>query len=629
MIYIFVSEVHYERCVLITCCWLSKHWQGTSNSTGSTTTISPDDPTVLQTACGPGMFRRPQDGKCVECEPGTYWDEASSNTTQCKPCPASKTSLRGGTKCYKPCRAGFALDTVSLECIRISNEFVKLASNAKENFNINTSRVYIVERAAKLSKVIRTAMLDANQSTVIALASATYAEEETQVITTNIMFVNAVLAALSSSGPNRRVLQVQPANDTVIVAPPESRHFVVVNASIVTLGVTFVGASNGSWSGGVVLNGSASVGDFQSTIFTQCRALNEGGAIHLTNGASATLSNGSQFSHNSAVRGGGVYANGQSLLVAGPGTSFTNNTASESSSGSGGGSVYLDDSTLVLGSNVTFVSGGSTNDDIGAANATVRCQDSQLATGIVNCTRCSGAYVIPVACPLCSPTSPSAQCSSCPQGTYGGGEAELACQACPSGYTTLYPPSSTSSADCVSSTQSPTHTPSATPIAMASVQLPTGVNVSQPIPLQNNDVVTIMFSNVTSSGAATVRTVVPGETLGFVPLPSLYTLGDPPVYYDIATTATYSGTLQVCLSSATGTFTATSSPRLLHYEGSSWVDITTAVDVGTHTVCGETSSLSPFALGFPITLGSAMSDPHLVGANGTWLHQGDVCRHEA
>src|SRR5439155_8971769 len=76
--------------------------------------------------------------------------------------------------------------------------------------------------------------------------------------------------------------------------------------------------------------------------------------------------------------------------------------------------------------------------------------------------------------------------------------------------------------------------------------------------------------------------------------PGDFQIGNPSVYYDIATSATYSGDITICINYAGITFSGT--PRLFHYENGAWVDRTTSVDSTTQTVCATVSSLSPFAL---------------------------------
>ena len=69
-------------------------------------------------------------------------------------------------------------------------------------------------------------------------------------------------------------------------------------------------------------------------------------------------------------------------------------------------------------------------------------------------------------------------------------------------------------------------------------------------------------------------------------------IGTTTTYYDISTTAQYSGLIQVCIPYQGGL----SFPRLWHWVGGTWVDITDPgyPDPVTKQVCGTTTSLSPF-----------------------------------
>lgn len=61
-------------------------------------------------------------------------------------------------------------------------------------------------------------------------------------------------------------------------------------------------------------------------------------------------------------------------------------------------------------------------------------------------------------------------------------------------------------------------------------------------------------------------------------------------YFDLEITGLTSGTsVEICVPSAT-------EQRLWHYENGAWVDITTSYNADTDTLCGSTSSFSPFAL---------------------------------
>jgi hypothetical protein len=126
-----------------------------------------------------------------------------------------------------------------------------------------------------------------------------------------------------------------------------------------------------------------------------------------------------------------------------------------------------------------------------------------------------------------------------------------------------------------------------------------GATTVTPIPPEAGEPppVTIEFTNVTSTGTVSVATVDPEAAAAPDP-PAGFSLGDDPVYYEITASPelTFDGPIEVCFSYAGVTFAGV--PRLLHYEVAlaSWVDITTSVDAVMTTVCGLTSSFSPFAI---------------------------------
>jgi hypothetical protein len=110
-------------------------------------------------------------------------------------------------------------------------------------------------------------------------------------------------------------LQGTTVNNSVIIAAPNTRHFTIVNATLLTDGVTFVGASSGASSGGVELDGATATGTFYNTVFQHCRSAGNGGGLRLTSGASATLYTGSEVLDNAAAKGGGIYADTASTLT--------------------------------------------------------------------------------------------------------------------------------------------------------------------------------------------------------------------------------------------------------------------------------------------------------------------------
>lgn len=108
--------------------------------------------------------------------------------------------------------------------------------------------------------------------------------------------------------------------------------------------------------------------------------------------------------------------------------------------------------------------------------------------------------------------------------------------------------------------------------------------------------VTMTFSNVTQTGSTSLSTAPAGP-----PPPQGFKIGNPPTYFDISTTASFSGPVTVCISYAGVSYANESKIRLLHYENGAWVDVTTSVNTATKIVCGSVSSFSPFALVEPET----------------------------
>ena len=121
----------------------------------------------------------------------------------------------------------------------------------------------------------------------------------------------------------------------------------------------------------------------------------------------------------------------------------------------------------------------------------------------------------------------------------------------------------------------------------------TGTNVAvAPVdPATNTSPVTLTFGSVTTEGTTTVTSSTQG-----VPLPLGFQLGDPPVYYDLATTAEYSGSITVCFTYDPAAYQNPGNLRLLHGVAGVWTDVTTSLDQASHVICGTTTSLSPFSL---------------------------------
>jgi probable HAF family extracellular repeat protein len=106
--------------------------------------------------------------------------------------------------------------------------------------------------------------------------------------------------------------------------------------------------------------------------------------------------------------------------------------------------------------------------------------------------------------------------------------------------------------------------------------------------------VTLNFSQVNFGGTTTV---IPSSNNTGPPLPSKFKVGDVPTYYDITTTAQFTPPITVCVHYADGAYQHNETNlNLMHFNGTAWENITTSIDIQTNTVCGVTSSLSPFVV---------------------------------
>jgi hypothetical protein len=124
---------------------------------------------------------------------------------------------------------------------------------------------------------------------------------------------------------------------------------------------------------------------------------------------------------------------------------------------------------------------------------------------------------------------------------------------------------------------------------------PKGTNVNtQPLdPTTGNTPVIINFGQVTQVGVTSLTT----STSNPPPIPEGYLqLGNTPTYYDISTTATFTGPIDVAIHYAGVLYTDESALRLLHYENGSWVDCTTSIETTNKIIHGTVNSLSPFVI---------------------------------
>lgn len=144
-------------------------------------------------------------------------------------------------------------------------------------------------------------------------------------------------------------------------------------------------------------------------------------------------------------------------------------------------------------------------------------------------------------------------------------------------------------------------------VAANNTQPGTNVNVN----LGNGSAIT--FDNATTSGNTAMTTSQTGT-----PPPNGFTITPAanPTYYNITTTATYSGKIKICIHyDDTGLTPAQEAALKLNvHENSQWVDITTSLDVNANIICGEVTHLSEFA----VMYGSNPAAPsHFVFASNT------------
>ncbi len=102
---------------------------------------------------------------------------------------------------------------------------------------------------------------------------------------------------------------------------------------------------------------------------------------------------------------------------------------------------------------------------------------------------------------------------------------------------------------------------------------------------------TITFSNVTTAGKTQQIPLDPNT------LPALTNGTHTGLVYDISTSAVFTGNVDICFNLPAFTLsTDFAQLRVLHLENNVWENRTTTSDFGTRTLCGNVSSLSPFAI---------------------------------
>lgn len=122
---------------------------------------------------------------------------------------------------------------------------------------------------------------------------------------------------------------------------------------------------------------------------------------------------------------------------------------------------------------------------------------------------------------------------------------------------------------------------------------PIGSNVSVQIESGGiiSTTVVLTYAQIDQPGISSVTTSMDGFAV-----PNSYSLGSSPTYYEINTTATFSPPVTACIDYDEDHYSSANNLRLLHYENDTWVDVTTSNDMVNHIICGQTNSLSPFVV---------------------------------
>jgi hypothetical protein len=111
------------------------------------------------------------------------------------------------------------------------------------------------------------------------------------------------------------------------------------------------------------------------------------------------------------------------------------------------------------------------------------------------------------------------------------------------------------------------------------------------------DNVRLTFANVTGAGNVAYTAVNPLTIAGSFTLPLGYTIQANQPAYDVTTSATTTGDIDVCIVNVNEySAPAFAGLRILHGEGAAWVDRTNSADFIRRQICARVTSLSPFVI---------------------------------
>jgi hypothetical protein len=128
--------------------------------------------------------------------------------------------------------------------------------------------------------------------------------------------------------------------------------------------------------------------------------------------------------------------------------------------------------------------------------------------------------------------------------------------------------------------------------------------VVQPIDATTGGIspVTVTYDRVTGAGTTSVATSSTGGTP-----PAGFQLGNPPTYYELTTTTSLAGSIEVCINYVGTSFDDESQLKLYHYEDTdgdgnpdAWVDRTVSLDTTAKIICARVNSFSPFVIFEPV-----------------------------
>jgi uncharacterized repeat protein (TIGR01451 family) len=121
-----------------------------------------------------------------------------------------------------------------------------------------------------------------------------------------------------------------------------------------------------------------------------------------------------------------------------------------------------------------------------------------------------------------------------------------------------------------------------------------GRNVSVQTSDSDGNAAQVTFTSVSRKGKTSIQSITSAQP------PAGYRHGTPAAVFDISTTATTAGAVQLAVVFNPASFHHPAKVRLFHMEAGIWVDRTSGVDVAGRRVAGATTSLSPFALFEPL-----------------------------